>query len=77
VAAALPITLLENHFPFFSRGRIKKITAVSLYAEGALGDVSLADDAQGTNSCRMTAVSGLPNAVMGKVNNIQIKTPDW
>jgi hypothetical protein len=76
--ASLPITLRQEHFPFWSQGLIKKITSVSVYVKGASGAVSLAADAQGSGANELLPTPQYGDVVMGKVKNVEINTtPEW
>jgi len=46
--AELSLNLREEHFPFWSKGRLKAVTSVGLYAKDSRGKVRIAENEDGT-----------------------------
>lgn len=46
--AALTLNLREQHFPFWSKGRLKAVTRADLYAKDSKGELKIAETADGT-----------------------------
>src|SRR5262249_39558621 len=74
--AELTLNLRDEHYPFWSRGRLETVKRVDLFAKNARTDVKITDRADGTGQpdtlIKDTAMGELR---AGKLTNIPLPTP--
>ena len=75
-AAELSLDLREEHYPFWSQGRLKAVKRVDLYAKTAKNSVEIGDKPDGTgNKDNLVKDASLGNLLAGRLTNIPRPAP--
>ncbi|MEJ7870615.1 MAG: hypothetical protein WKF67_00015 [Rubrobacteraceae bacterium] len=74
--AELALDLREEHYPFWSRGRLEAVKRVDLYAKIVKNSVEVEDTPDGTgNKDTLVKDTSLGNLLAGKLTNIPLPAP--
>lgn len=74
--AELTLNLREEHYPFWSQGRLDAVTRVDLFAKTAKNSVEVNDKADGAgNKDTLVKDTSLGDLRVGKLTNIPLPTP--
>lgn len=74
--AELTLDLREEHYPFWSQGRLEAVKRVDLYAKTAKNSVVIGDKPDGTgNKDTLVKDSSLDNLRAGRLTNIALPAP--
>jgi Tc toxin complex TcA C-terminal TcB-binding domain len=74
--AELTLNLREEHYPFWSRGRLEAVKRADFFAKTAKTSVEVADKADGTgNKDTLVKDASMGDLRMGKLTNISLPAP--